>query len=333
MPETASTCWVITDGAAGNERQALALAARLGLNVRVWQVEPAPPWSWLAPRLLAGARQALPAAQRRQFDAPWPALAIGCGRSAALYTRGLRSWSGGRTYTVQILDPRIAASEYDLVIAPQHDRLHGSNVLNPLGSLNPVDSHWLADGSAAFAELAALPAPRRAVLFGASHREIAVDTQYCVAVLEALAKQHARHGGSFLVSTSRRTPAALADYLRSAFARFPGQFWSGADDGPNPYAGYLAHAQTLFVTPDSVNMLSEACAVGVPVTTWWPQPASGKLGRLHQALLASGHLHLLGQGQAAAIAARPQPLRETAVIAAEVLRRWRAARPAHRADD
>ncbi len=328
MPETTTTCWVITDGAAGNERQALALAGRLGGPVRVWQLEPSAPWSWLAPRLLAGARAALPAAQRSQFVAPWPGIAIGCGRSAALFTRALRRWSDGRTFTVQILDPRIAPAEYDLVVAPRHDGLAGANVLTTLGSLNPIDDDWLADGAAAFPDLAALPAPRRAVLIGASHRDVAIDTQYCVAVIEAFAKQHERHGGSFLVTTSRRTPAPLSDYLRSAFARFPGLFWSGLHDGPNPYAGFLAHAQSIFVTPDSVNMLSEACAVGVPVHSWWAQPVRGKLGRLHEALLQSGHLRLLGQPAAEA---RPPPLRETAAIAAELLQRWRAQRDA-RAD-
>lgn len=315
MPETANSCWVISDGAAGNERQALALAARLGLGARVWQLDPAPPWSWLAPRLLAGARLALPAGQRAQFAPPWPALAIGCGRAAALYTRGLRRWSGGRTFSVQILDPRIAPSHYDLVIAPRHDRLHGANVLNPLGSLNPIDDAWLADGAAAFPDLARLPAPRRVVLFGASHREVAVDTQYCVSLVEALARQQERHGGSFLVSTSRRTPGVLASFLRSAFARFPGVFWRGPEDGPNPYAGFLAHADSIFVTPDSVNMLSEACAVGVPVCTWLPQPARGKLARFHQTLIEGGHLRLLGDARGAE---RPAPLRETAMVAAAV---------------
>lgn len=319
MPETANTCWVITDGAAGNERQALALAGRLGLPTRVWQLEPAAPWSWLAPRLLAGARGALPAAQRRQFAPPWPAIAIGCGRGAALFTRALRRWSDGRTYTVQILDPRIAAAEYDLVIAPQHDGLSGANVLTPLGSLNPVDASWLADGAAAFPDQAQLPAPRRAVLIGASHRTVAIDTHYCVSLLEAFAAKHAARGGSFLVSTSRRTPAALSAFLRSAFARFPGLFWAGQTDGPNPYAGFLAHAQSIFVTPDSVNMLSEACATGVPVTTWLAQPGRGKLARFHQALIDSGHLRMLGQAPADT---QPEPLRETATIAAEVLRRW-----------
>lgn len=322
--EPATNCWVITDGAAGNERQALALAGALGWPARVWRMAPAAPWSWFAPHLLAGVRGALPAAQRAQFVAPWPPAAIGCGRAAALFTRALRRFSEGRTFTVQILDPRITSAEYDLVVAPRHDGLAGGNVLTTLGSLNPVDDAWLADGAAAFADLAALPVPRRAVLFGASHREIAVDTPYCVAVIEALAKQHERQGGSFLVSTSRRTPAPLARWLRSAFARFPGVFWSGADDGPNPYAGYLAHAQSIFVTPDSVNMLSEACAVGVPVFSWWPAPAHGKLARFHDALIRDGHLRLLGQ----AAATRAPALRETAAIAAEVALRFQAFRAA-----
>ena len=325
MPETATTCWVITDGAAGNERQALALAGRLAGAVRVWQLEPSAPWSWFAPRLLLGARAALPAVQRAQFAAPWPALAIGCGRSAALFTRALRRWSGGRTFTVQILDPRIAPGEYDLVVAPQHDRLAGSNVITTLGSLNPIDDAWLADGAAAFPDLAALPAPRRAVLIGANHRDVAIDTQYCVALIEAFAKQYERHGGSFLVTTSRRTPAVLADYLRSAFARFPGVFWGGTQDGANPYAGLLAHAQSIFVTPDSVNMLSEACAVGVPVYSWWTQPARGKLARFHEALVHSAQLRLLGQPPPEH---RPPALRETATVAADVARRWRAFRDA-----
>ena len=50
---SAQTCWAISDGAAGNERQALALAEALGGRVQVWRVAPRPPWSWCAPHLLA----------------------------------------------------------------------------------------------------------------------------------------------------------------------------------------------------------------------------------------------------------------------------------------
>src|SRR5690349_4490733 len=154
MSTDSATCWAISDGAAGNERQAMALAEALGATARVWRLTPRAPWSWCAPRLVAGAVLSLPPAQRAQFAPPWPALAIGCGRAGALYTRALRGWSAGRTFCVQILDPRVDPRQWDAVIAPRHDGLHGANVIETLGALNTVDATWLAEGAAAFAELA-----------------------------------------------------------------------------------------------------------------------------------------------------------------------------------
>ena len=90
-----------------------------------------------------------------------PAVAIGCGRQAALATRLLRA-RGSRT--IQILDPRLDPAHWDLVIAPEHDGLAGANVLTLLGSLNPVDDAWLADARTAFPAFAHLPSPRTAVL-------------------------------------------------------------------------------------------------------------------------------------------------------------------------
>lgn len=323
MSTDSATCWVISDGAAGNERQAMALAEALDVSTRVWRISPRAPWSWLAPRLLTAAVLSLPRAQRAQFQAPWPALAIGCGRAGALYTRALRRWSDERTFCVQILDPRMDPREWNVVIAPRHDGLRGDNVLETLGALNTIDAAWLAEGAAAFAELATLPHPRTTVLVGASHRDVTVDLDYCVSLLERLAAAHAHAGGSFLVSTSRRTPTALRDWLRSAFARFPGRFWSGVEDGANPYAGFLAHADRIVVTPDSVNMLTEACAVGVPVYAWLAQPARGKLARFHAALIEAGQLRLLGGD---IVARSTIPLRETASVAAELAHRWHAFR-------
>jgi len=315
------SCWAISDGAAGNERQALALARALGLEPRVLRISVREPWNLLAPRLRAGARGAI----RDQHGAvpapPWPDIAIGCGRRAALLTRGLRGWSGGRTFTVQVLDPRIDSRAFDVVVVPQHDRVAGANVLHSIGALNPVDSGWLGDGRTRCCELGALPAPRTAVLVGGSNRAQRLDAAYFDALLERLAARHATDGGSFLVSLSRRTPAAIAARLRAAFAAFPGTFWGGPEDGENPYAGILAWADRLVVTPDSVNMVSEACATGKPVYTFAPRVIAGKLALFHAELIASGHLRRLGD---TVPAAQVEPLAETAAIADLVRGRWQA---------
>lgn len=310
-------CWVLTDGAAGNERQALALAQALGLPARNLVLPLRAPWSWLAPRRLPGGRLAVVAAQRQRLTPPWPRLVIGCGRSAALLTRLLARLSGGTCRSVQILDPRIDPRHWDLVIAPEHDALSGPNVLTPLGSLNPIDDAWLQAGRRAFAALGDLPSPRTGVLLGGPRRGVPLGQDQARMLADHLRARHAREGGSVLVLGSRRTPEALFAQLHDALADVPGIRWRHAADGPNPYPGVLGWSERLLVTPDSVNMLSEAAAAGVPVHTLPTDALPARLARFHAALRRRGLLHDLDADATAPAA----PLRETASIAAQVRHR------------
>lgn len=311
-------CWVISDGAAGNESQAQALALAMHTEPKLLRIALRKPWAWLAPRFTLMSRLAVLGESRSELAPPWPDIAIGCGRHAALITRLLRPWSAGRTFTVQILDPRIGPENFDVVVAPRHDGLTAGNVIATTGSLNRIDDAWLAHAAKQFAELAQLPQPRVAVLIGASHRSQVLDDDYFSALLQHLSLMHACRGGSFLVTTSRRTPHALAARLRSSFAAWPGRFYSGPQDGENPYPGFLGFADRIIVTPDSVNMLSEACATGKPVSTYVSQPLKGKIAAFHRTLTATGFLQPLDLSNPTSA---PAALRETPAVAAEVLRR------------
>jgi mitochondrial fission protein ELM1 len=317
MPGMRAECWAITDASAGNQRQALALAEMMDLPVRHLLLEPRVPWSWLAPRCALGGALALPAGQRHQFAPPWPQLAIGCGRASALFTRMLRRLSHGQCHTVQILDPRIDPAHWDTVIAPRHDHLAGPNVLTPLGSLNPVDEDWLADGRDACPGFEELPQPRVGILLGGPRKQLALDADYARGLAARLRARRDCEGGSLLALASRRTPPEALAVFRAALAGIPGLVWSGPDDGRNPYPGVLGWADRLVVTPDSVNMLSEACAVGCAVHTHVATPLPDKLASFHRALREHGLLHGLDD----AAPARQPPLRETTAIAAELRRR------------
>lgn len=307
-------CWAITDPAAGNQRQALALAERLGLPVRHLVLQPRAPWAWFAPRLAWAAPLALGRADRLRFAPPWPRVAVGCGRAAALFTRALRRLSAGRCHTVQILDPRLDPAHWDTVIAPRHDELAGPNVLSPLGSLNPIDADWLDDARDAWQHLAQWPAPRIGVLLGGPRRGVALDAAWAEGAIAGLRARQERDGGSLLVLASRRTPAALVAAFDAGLGDLPGLRWRGAADDPNPYPGVLAWADRLVVSPESVNMLSEACAVGCAVHTFAPGPLPARLARFHRALRESRRLHDL-DGDAPP---HQPPLRETERIAAIV---------------
>lgn len=303
------------DGRAGNARQALALAHCLDIHASECVLSPRAPWRWLAPRRLPAAAQAFGQDFSARIVQP-PALTIGCGRQAALATRLLRA-RGSRA--VQILDPRIAAKHWELIVAPAHDRLRGSNVLNICGSLNPVDDDYLLRAISGFSELAMLPTPNTVLLVGGPTRHAPLDDAGFLALLQQLSAQAQAEGGSFSALASRRTPAAWRVMLGQLDPHIPGLRWRDNSDGGNPYAGLLASADRLICTPDSVNMLSEAAATHAPVFVWSATATQGRLRAFIDTLLASGRIRHMDDTLAAFASV---PLRETERIAAEVRTRF-----------
>ena len=301
----------LSDGRAGNARQASALARAIDPRAAVATLAPRAPWRWAAPRVLPGADAAFGADFAAALAMP-PAFAIGCGRQAALATRLLR---GRGSRAVQVLDPRLDPRHWDLLVVPEHDRVRGANVLTLLGSLNPVDDAWLEDARARFAAFAALPQPRIALLLGGPSAHARIDRDLFDGLAARLEAALAHGGGSVLATASRRTPAALRAALRVRFPASAGVLWTGDGDGVNPYAGLLAWADRIVCTADSVNMVSEACATTAPVFVYDPAQVSGGPRRFLDALLARGRIHAMDDRLDPFSAV---PLRETARIAAQV---------------
>ncbi|KFA37510.1 nucleoside-diphosphate sugar epimerase, partial [Xanthomonas vasicola pv. vasculorum NCPPB 206] len=75
--ETMGLTWALSDGRAGNARQAEALARALQPDTfQPIHLQPKAPWRWAAPLRLPGAQQAFGAAFARHLRQP-AALAIG----------------------------------------------------------------------------------------------------------------------------------------------------------------------------------------------------------------------------------------------------------------
>ncbi len=307
--------WSLSDGHAGNVRQATALAHALTLPpIRNILLDACAPWRWVAPRVWPGATHAFGRDFANALQTA-PHIAIGCGRQAALATRLMRAHG---SMAVQILDPRIDPAHWDVVIAPEHDDVRGDNVISLLGSLHPVDDVWLKHAREQFAAFARLPRPRIAVLLGGSSRHARFDRSAFEVLAAKLEAVLAREGGSVLVSTSRRTPQDLRDALRHRYVETPHVLWLGAEDGDNPYAGMLGWADRIVCSPDSVNMISEACATYVPVFVFDPARVRGRPRRFLDSLLIRGRIRAMDSTLAPFDV---QPLRETARIADELRQR------------
>jgi mitochondrial fission protein ELM1 len=157
------------------------------------------------------------------------------------------------------------------------------------------------------------------VLLGGSSRHARFDLDAFDNLATKLERAFARDGGSVLLTASRRTPQALRDAVRHRCQRMPGITWLGTQDGPNPYPGLLGWADRIVCSPDSVNMVSEACASDVPVFVFEPAQATGRVRAFLDGLRAHGRIRAMDDLLAPF---EVEPLRETARIAAEIRARF-----------
>lgn len=288
MSDESVPVWVLADDRAGNVSQALGVAEALALPFAVKTIR-YDRWAKL-PNLLRGAGLiGIEAESRTALVPPWPQMVVAAGRRTAPVARWIKRQCGARL--VQIMDPGgPGRDDFDLIAIPAHDRPRpAANVLEIIGAPHRVGPARLTEEAKRWEPaFAALPRPWIAVIVGGATRQrpfpvdMAEDLGRRVAALAAAAH------GSVLLTTSRRTGAAQSQALA---ATLPEPRWLHlyGQPGDNPYFGFLALADAVIVTGDSVSMCCEACAAPAPVFIWSPPGwVAPKHERLHTLLYQRG---------------------------------------------
>lgn len=282
-----TTCWVLTEGIAGTENQCIGVAEAMGLAPVVKRIKLRAPWKQLSPWLCLGHGHAL-APGSDSIDAPYPDLLIASGRKSIGLALYIRRKSKGRTFVVQIQDPRINPRHFDLVVVPQHDPTRGNNVIVTKGALHRVTPEKIAEAARKFdVAFAGIPRPRVAVLIGGSsksHRMTLDDSKNLASQLALLAES-SKVG--LIVTASRRTGEENRRYLLEALAGPHTYFWDGTGD--NPYFALLGHADYIVVTADSASMTTEALSTGKPVFIASLQGGAKRLNKFHKMLREQGY--------------------------------------------
>jgi hypothetical protein len=277
--------WYLHDGKVGLRNQALGVAEAVGLPFEEKRLAIRTPWRMLPPALWPNAIAAAgPAGDL--LEPPWPRLVIGAGGRAAAPMLAIRRAAGGRCLVVQIQTPAIARRHFDLMVVPSHDRVRGPNVMVTRGAVHRVSRAKLAEARAAWAgRLALLPHPRVAVLLGGDNGSYRLPAERAAGIAADLARL-ARDGAGLMVTPSRRTGPEAERIVRAALEGLPAIVWDGTGD--NPYFGFLAHADYVLATADSVSMITEASATGRPVQVIPLDGGSAKFERFHRALAEDG---------------------------------------------
>lgn len=281
--------WVLSDGRAGIENQALgvaeAVARRVPAEVEVKRVRWRP-WLRRLPTRLVPAPALVRDPSSDPLEPPWPDLLVSNGRAAVPFAVDLRRRAHGRTFVVQLQDPLRDPRLFDLVVPPRHDRLEGPGVFPITGAPHRITPERLAEAAARFPDLALLPRPRVALLVGGRAKAFDLPAARAAELAREVLQAVESRGGSVMATFSRRTPQAAKAALRAELSRLPGLVWDG--EGPNPYWAMLALADHVLVTEDSINMVAEAAGTGAPVHILRTKGRQARKDRFHRELAGLG---------------------------------------------
>jgi hypothetical protein len=243
--------WVLLGRRTGDNNQLLRLAEALDLPFRAILLR-YNALHLVPPRILGATLSTLSAESKREIRPPWPELVLGIGYRSVPVALAIRKLSGGKTKLVRLGNPRLNPEHFNLVVTTaQYAVPDAQNVIQLSVGIptakptepNGEESEWLKR----------LPRPHRLLLIGGNTFMWRLRPE---AVAQAVSKIADKGGSIISVSSSRSSREVIAAAETAIGPRI---------ENLPQYPVLLADADEIYVTGDSVSMISDAIATGKPV--------------------------------------------------------------------
>lgn len=285
--------WLVVGEKRGDNAQIRNLARALGWECEEKAIYMAPVWVDGKPPLRASLDH-VDLDRSDPLEGPWPDLVITAGRRLSSVGLWIKRASIGKTRLVVIGKPRGRAADLDLIVVAAHYVMpDADNVVRHALPLMQVDPQVLAEAKKAWVgRLLLLPRPLTALMIGGPTGGLRFDVETARTLVLQTQQLVESHRGSLYITTSRRTPRAVAEWLRETCSSSVqlSLYDPDALPGANPYQGLLALADNFVVTTDSLSMMVEVAGLGRPLALY---PLPRDEGALELALTAVGLLRRL----------------------------------------
>lgn len=286
------SCWVVSNGRAGTQNQALGLAqamrAHLPLSISIKHIDIPKRWS-LVPGALWPNPFNLLTTRGHLLRAPFPDIWVASGRESVPLTIAVKRQSLA-TFTVQTQNPHAPSNQFDLVVPPEHDKVRGKNVFPIIGSPSCVNPAAIERSAIELGDqFNELGKPRLAVLIGGENKKYKMDDKVMDQIIDHL-QNIIQQGYNLIITNSRRTKHEHWELLRARLGG-PNAYFVSNNEGlkkGNIYPAFLAIVDGVIVTQDSVNMIGEAVSTGKPVYTLTLKGSGGKFAHFHERLEKCG---------------------------------------------
>lgn len=197
-------------------------------------------------------------------------LSLSAGSGAAPFTLALARALGGRSCT--IMTPSVlGTAPFDFAVVPEHDApWKAPNVLVTLGAPNGIFPDELERKGWELAQKYPTRSggkERWSILIGGDDANYSISPRWIRTRIAPLVKAAEERRADLYITTSRRTSPSAEEALKNVIGQNPSvrMLLLASKDTFNPVPGMLGLSERVFVTEDSVSMVSEAITAGKEV--------------------------------------------------------------------
>ncbi len=247
---------LLTEGMHGMISQVEGLAKSLNLDFIHEKIEINNFWKLIPPKFTPIKSFVFKNNIDEDFD-----IVISCGRKSVIPSIYLKKKFKNKIMNIHIQDPKVSLNNFDFIIAPEHDGLTGSNVLNSKGAI-----HYLTDDELSQNIDYLKPHIKKekiaTLIMGGPNKYYNFDEKSVEQIFLRIYNIFIKKNFQLIFIPSLRTPQNIIDLAKKYFDK--NQLIITEVD-KKAYLSALKLSNHIIVTCDSTSMISEAAMTGKPI--------------------------------------------------------------------
>ena len=247
---------LLTEGMHGMISQVEGLAKSLNLDFIHEKIEINNFWKLIPPKFTPIKSFVFKNNIDEDFD-----IVISCGRKSVIPSIYLKKKFKNKIMNIHIQDPKVSLNNFDFIIAPEHDGLTGSNVLNSKGAI-----HYLRDDELSQNIDYLKPYIKKekivTLIMGGPNKYYNFDKESIEQIFLRIYNIFIKKNFQLIFIPSLRTPQNIIDLAKKYFDK--NQLIITEVD-KRAYLSALKLSNHIIVTCDSTSMISEAAMTGKPI--------------------------------------------------------------------
>ena len=248
---------LLTEGMHGMISQVEGLAKALDLEFTHQKVELNSFWKMIPPNLTPISNLVFKKIDTQDFD-----IIISCGRKSVNPSIYLKRNSKKKVFNIHIQDPKVSLSNFDLVIAPEHDNLNGKNVITSKGAIHYLTSDEIKNNHDYLSDRLNKSKDSLLLILGGTNKYYDYDDQNLINIFDKIKKILNTNNLQAIVIPSMRTPKRTINLVDELLGK---ENLVITNIDKKAYLSGLSLAKYIVVTCDSTSMISEAAITGKPI--------------------------------------------------------------------